>query len=527
MKYYYVVCLQLVLLCCTSLTMGQTATVYRKGSIVGTYTSLSAASVAANVPGDTIVLSAHRFKEHDVKIYRGQFWLGTYTATDSTIIDAQRRGRIFEMVKPVDPPKHGEIKIASVRDIIFENGWYVGDGGGLKGIDGNGRLVLEGKCIVRYCHAARNGGGVYEASFRDSVQLLYNTADSAGGGGFSVEFFGSCLVAHNKAKYGGGLAGAREEADLVFQTSGTRIMYNEATVAGGGLHGRMLGVGCDVMYNKAPRGAGASVLRSRDEPILPIHGMNMTNSHFYNPLPDGSRQNEIYVNELAYVYIDGCWFGSNDTAGLISGTPSEAWYFYPGQDYAVSHWQFNNGVAPKKGDTLLPVSTWFTYSDGKPLKKGALSWMQGSSYTASLGRFLDETPRIDLDDTLRGWYLSYAYAKGDTGSKPVSFTCVIDADTFRGTYAIWGRDSLSSVSIAAVSLPQIKVYPNPAHQYIEVSGAYLGMAYTITDITGKEVVRAALSPDNRIEVGGLPRGVYTLQLYDGNGNRAITRVALE
>lgn len=134
----------------------QTAKVYRSGTLIGTYTMLADASAAANMIGDSILLSAHKFKEHNVPMKGGQIWQGSITATDTSTIDAESKGRVG--FKPLG----GSIgRACVVRNIICENGTTVGsstkDGGGFYTL--NDSLVLKGFSIIRNCFAERCGGG--------------------------------------------------------------------------------------------------------------------------------------------------------------------------------------------------------------------------------------------------------------------------------------------------------------------------------------------------------------------------------
>lgn len=62
-------------------------------------------------------------------------------------------------------------------------------------------------------------------------------------------------------------------------------------------------------------------------------------------------------------------------------------------------------------------------------------------------------------------------------------------------------------------------FPNPATEYISVSGLITNENYsaTLTDLAGRIVSNQAItSNDNRVDLTGLARGVYVLTIYDGD-----------
>lgn len=60
------------------------------------------------------------------------------------------------------------------------------------------------------------------------------------------------------------------------------------------------------------------------------------------------------------------------------------------------------------------------------------------------------------------------------------------------------------------------VYPNPAHDYLRVSVPAQHMQVRIMNITGAEVMQADTQQgSDRLDVSQLPKGIYTIELYDG------------
>jgi hypothetical protein len=72
-------------------------------------------------------------------------------------------------------------------------------------------------------------------------------------------------------------------------------------------------------------------------------------------------------------------------------------------------------------------------------------------------------------------------------------------------------------------LQNVNVYPNPADDYITVSGLNSGMNYTaqLVDLSGRVVVSNTITSDNaQLATGELTAGVYLLNITDENGIRS-------
>lgn len=70
----------------------------------------------------------------------------------------------------------------------------------------------------------------------------------------------------------------------------------------------------------------------------------------------------------------------------------------------------------------------------------------------------------------------------------------------------------------------IRVYPNPADDYILIDGAR-DQTLTIVDLVGREMMRTACTGDHqRLSLAGLPASIYLLVLTDKGGSRQVFRV---
>ena len=77
---------------------------------------------------------------------------------------------------------------------------------------------------------------------------------------------------------------------------------------------------------------------------------------------------------------------------------------------------------------------------------------------------------------------------------------------------IQARDeTLSSVTIEAPA-PQIKVYPNPSADFIQINGITQAFEYTIIDITGKVVIIGQSKNQTPIDISSLSKGTYFINI---------------
>jgi hypothetical protein len=70
---------------------------------------------------------------------------------------------------------------------------------------------------------------------------------------------------------------------------------------------------------------------------------------------------------------------------------------------------------------------------------------------------------------------------------------------------------------------QMKVYPNPFHSEVYISGAISSDALFINSL-GHEVMRSSLQEGRPVNTTGLPAGFYILQVTDGNGRNTSFKV---
>lgn len=497
---------------------GQTVKVYRGGILIGSYTTVASACAAANTIGDSILLSAHTFKEHNIIMRGGQIWQGTITATDTSTIDAENKGRV-QVGSSVLFPKG---RACVIRDIICTNGTTLStkknDGGGFYGSSDS--LILRGHSIVRNCYALGGGGAFYGAAFLyDYVKVINNVSDSFGGAAKSgLMAFDSVEIAYNRSMYGGAV-GDIWGSEFHCNSPGVRVHHNTASVAGGAVYGFTFMTAGQITDNQAPLGAAMYT--------IPCGSGQLQNVRVYNPRPDGKRQNEIYLRSGS-LDIQGSWFGQSDTTGLIiigTGFPVCTWL--TGKP-AKANWSVNWAKALSKKDTLFPIGARFTYIDGTALPPKSCPWLVGN-FTSNTGVFLNPKPLMQANDTLSSMFRTYIYAiKGDTSSKSISYVCSIDADTFRISPLVWGRDTNKVNAIPSYATMPVLVYPNPTKDVFLIQGLEMGCSIALYDVAGVLLKKISVTtPIVSVDLKDVAVGLYLLRVTTADGHIGAAQVRKE
>lgn len=71
--------------------------------------------------------------------------------------------------------------------------------------------------------------------------------------------------------------------------------------------------------------------------------------------------------------------------------------------------------------------------------------------------------------------------------------------------------------------PTIKIFPNPATDYIELSQNDKVSKVIVFNLVGKEMKRFDAGEGQRYNVSDLPKGLYLVQLVDKSGQTIITQ----
>jgi hypothetical protein len=135
---------------------------------------------------------------------------------------------------------------------------------------------------------------------------------------------------------------------------------------------------------------------------------------------------------------------------------------------------------------------------------------------------------INSKDTVESMFRSFI---APPISQPIDFLAYIDADTFRVTEVVWGRDTTKLggiISNEALGSLKVMVYPIPATTELHVSGAPIGSKARIFDMKGQQVYFGFISAnDTSLPIGHLASGNYILRISTANGAVGVAKVQKE
>ena len=220
-----------------------------------------AAAVVKAVDGDTIVIAAGTYNEHDIQISE-QLTLNGAGIGD-TILDAGGAGRAFSVGST-----------AVISGLLIQNGQTASgsiftQGGGAIFTSGGAHLTLR-NAALQSNHAVGDGGAIFNIGnlVLDNTRVLSNTAGGYGGGIYNYNLgvitITQSLLAHNTAlgSQGGGIYAGGSCAERCMDSS---LDDNSTATFGGGLAVLMTGPtvleSVTLSGNRAAEGPGCS--RSR------------------------------------------------------------------------------------------------------------------------------------------------------------------------------------------------------------------------------------------------------------------------
>ena len=525
--------LLLLLLYSINLMAQKSVKVYRAGSLIGTFSTLDSAAKVGIRPGDSFLLSPHTFYEHNVVVSAaGVIMQGTLTPTDTTTIDAEYKGVTITsdhwVPKPGDTAKDGIF-----RDIIFQNGKAIAcfSYGSYKNT-----MQLRGHSIIRngqpYYDSVWGwvgGRGVYTIYLYDNAKLCNNHCAEGGGAGVTIYAYDSAEICHNHGRWGGAVGGGGDSSGkagyFYCYSPNVRVHHNTADSGGGAFCGYVdMRQGGMVYGNQAPNGAMMYNEGGLYTSIL--------NCYIYNPRPDGTRQTEIF-NTRGSIIINGSWFGQNDTTGLFELKKYPVPPSIPLEiigDPAQVEWSINYNKPISSKDSLIPVAGVFKRKSGTALPKAWIPQLQGR-FSADIGSLSPTQPYINYGDTMQSMYHTYIYpTKGDTSSKEVQFTLVVDADTFRTTKRIWGRDT-SNLSISTAGAQEaidVHIYPNPATEQITIAALPIGSRVQLIDLKGRCLLQEQSHTQSyTLSLKGIAPAYYLLQVQSSSGAKGAVKIQVE
>jgi predicted outer membrane repeat protein len=194
------------------------------------------AGIDAAAGGDTVLVAAGTYYEHDIQLKSGITLLGGGPAAAGVVIDAQRQGRVMRGRKSTDAPM-----FVTIRGFTFRAG-LAGRGAGILCDEtyGRGFDVVLSDCAFQDNEATQGGGGMYISGSRADLR--------------------DCTFVGNVAsQYGGGLACETSYGVGELVLTACRFSENTAGNKGGGLHSTFYALAarsCEFRGNHAARGGG-------------------------------------------------------------------------------------------------------------------------------------------------------------------------------------------------------------------------------------------------------------------------------
>ncbi len=248
-----------------------------------------------------------------------------------------------------------------------------------------------------------------------------------------------------------------------------------------------------------------------------------------------------YVNDFTVVYD----VRVSDEAGIyslleVNPTPTENGYTSELEIAEVL--KVGSVGAPASGEDALgfseqsiTVDTWYRVVYSAKLSEGIYLYVNGELWHSMEGDFKDARPApygadTDPEDA--------AFKLGGNNEGPPANDPPRDGDKDIDMIAVFNR-TLSADDVAALGAPgewlgvednvvneSMKLYPNPANNVLNVSGATGTLE--IISITGQIVVSARVEGQtSSVDVSHLNQGVYFVKLIDENGKSSISKVIIE
>lgn len=344
-------------------------------------------------------------------------------------------------------------------------------------------LLGSGRLTVRNNRARWGGGGLFLAGGPDSAKVLFT---------------------NNSAVYGGGMA-APQLLTIFNNWTKIEIANNSADSFGGAFYApkQPSSIGSinisklDMHHNIAMKGNGVYI---DGDATNYYNYVRFHSCRMYNPSASGARVPEVYKPAImGGLTLDSCWLGETDTTGLVVvGDPA----YYALTRQVRCNWQLNKGL-PVVPWLSFPVTAQFALSGGGSVAPGSFAMLQGN-FSASLGSFSKPVSAINAANQVESYFLPTA-----TGS--TKLLAYVDADTFRSTQTVTG--------ITDPGLENCKLYPNPAGNYLYLSGIREACRCELLDVQGRPLQSWALAPGtNLLEIAAYPAGLYFIRIEQEDGS---------
>ena len=146
------------------------------------------------------------------------------------------------------------------------------------------------------------------------------------------------------------------------------------------------------------------------------------------------------------------------------------------------------------------------------------SSLDGTTYTLMAGAptsFIESTTELSPPETFIFTEVSAAFIRMEVVSNHGG------AQTGFAEIAFAEGATLSNVE--SLELKSVSLYPNPAEDYISISGVSNSENYIIYNILGKEVLKGSISKNEKINIQDIKSGIYLLRINNTNSIKFIKR----
>lgn len=76
------------------------------------------------------------------------------------------------------------------------------------------------------------------------------------------------------------------------------------------------------------------------------------------------------------------------------------------------------------------------------------------------------------------------------------------------------RINTENLSVGDNQLSEVKLFPNPSSQYLNMTGVNTTTAYTILDLNGKQILTGLINTDAPIDISALATGIYFINISE-------------
>ncbi|MBN1826990.1 MAG: right-handed parallel beta-helix repeat-containing protein [Candidatus Eisenbacteria bacterium] len=295
------------------------------------------AGIDSAAVGDTVVVAAGTYYEHDVTLKSGVIVTGATGDPTDVVVDADSLGRVFYAISVNSATRLADLTLTgghavgtgldeqgggmlcrstgamTIENCVISGNAADGEGGGLKSWNADPRII---SCRIQENYAGSGGGGVNLQGDSASVVHCVITGNSAywGGGGVYLSgggaYLSDCTIAENTVLLGGletgggayfGLSSRPNAVDCVFAgntadqgggvycyaasggLTGCTLAGNTGETYGGGIlieNGSPFLTNCTIVWNDAPTGAGVLTADTSPSIALTIIAYNRTGEAF-------------------------------------------------------------------------------------------------------------------------------------------------------------------------------------------------------------------------------------------------------